>query len=400
MVFQTLFSMLFTFSDAFALQAIVKFGVEPLVEMEELVTVTTMLFLGFLTVSLSLLLIFRTLVASLLNNSALGDLLPWLAFFAFFTIPRVVVVKILQTNFQMKKIFFVDFANFGVAGILLGVLLVKGSIHVALDVVHITVFTGLLSSIVATILVRPHLKFRMRYSRAMLARISNFVRYQVAMGVTTTAQQNIDTLLVSGFTGATGAAIYGSAKMLFRAYDIVRETMSLFVFPAASKYHSRNDYLTLRTILEKSVSFLYLILIPGGIVLAFGAPLIFHLLYATKYDASIPIFRVLLLATLLFPIQMVFAVAMSGMGKIKELFRMMLIGFVVNVALATVLLATIGIVGAAIAFVVANGVQAILFFFYVRREVGVGFSQLLVRGSYDAVRFLREHLSRWFPWRS
>jgi O-antigen/teichoic acid export membrane protein len=230
----------------------------------------------------------------------------------------------------------------------------------------------------------------------MLARISNFVRYQVAMGVTTTAQQNIDTLLVSGFTGATGAAIYGSAKMLFRAYDIVRETMVLFVFPAASKYYSRNDLSTLRTVLEKSVSFLYLILIPGGIVLAFGAPFIFHLLYATKYDASIPIFRVLLLATLLFPIQMVFGVAMSGMGKIKELFRMILLSFVVNVALATVLLATVGIVGAAIAFVVASGVQALLFLFYIRREVGIRSSQLLTRGLFDSMRFLREHRNKLF----
>src|SRR5437773_1464576 len=76
-VFQSLFSMLFTFSDGFALQAIVKFGVEPNVNMEELVTVTAALFASFISVSLTLLLIFREAVGSLLNIPQLADLLPW-----------------------------------------------------------------------------------------------------------------------------------------------------------------------------------------------------------------------------------------------------------------------------------------------------------------------------------
>ncbi len=333
-VFQSLFAMLFTFSDGFALQAIVKFGVEPNVNLEELVTVTVSLFIAFISLALTVLLIFRAVVGTVLNNAALPDLLPWLAVFAILTMPRVVFSKVLQGNFRMKEIFFVDFSNFGVASIILGILLFLNRIHSALDVIQITVATGFLSSLVATVLVRKFLRFRLQFSRTMLSRISSFVRYQAAMGVVSTAQQNFDTLIVSGFTGAAGAAVYSSAKLIFRGFDVVRDTMGLFVFPAASKYHSRNDLGTLRTILEKSVSFLYLALIPIGIILAIGAPLLFHVLFGTKYDASIPIFRVLLIATLVFPMQMVFGSALSGMGKIKELFRMFLISFVTSSTIA------------------------------------------------------------------
>src|SRR5579871_3146473 len=47
-IFQVIFNMLSSFTDNFALQAIVKFRVEPGIDLEALVTTTSILFLGFL----------------------------------------------------------------------------------------------------------------------------------------------------------------------------------------------------------------------------------------------------------------------------------------------------------------------------------------------------------------
>ncbi len=391
-VFQTHFTILFTFSDGFALQAIVKFGVEPEVHLEELVTVTTLLFIAFLGSALVVLLLFPTFFSRLLNIPELVELIPYLAIFAIFTMPRVILSKVLQSKFLMKQIFFVDFANFGVATIVLFILLTMGKIHSAGSVIHITMLSGLLSSLVAIVLTRSHLRYRISYSKRMLARISEFVRYQAAMGVVSTAQQNFDVLIVSSFTGAIGVGIYSGAKMLFRGFDVVRETMTLFVFPATSKYHSRNELGTLRTIVEKSVSFLIIALIPIAFILAVGAPVIFHTLYGFKYDASIPVFRVLLLAVLFYPIQMVFGVTMTGMGKIKEAFRMFTITLIVNVILATTLLSlTHNIIAAAIAFVAASGTQMVQLYIYINREIGFEPKRLLNRGFSDAMSFLRSY---------
>ncbi len=389
-VFQTLFTILFTFSDGFALQAIVKFGVEPEVELEELVTVTTLLFIAFLGTALALLLMFPDTFSGLLNIPQLGHLIPYLAIFAVFTMPRVVLSKVLQSKFRMKEIFFVDFANFGVASIALFLLLLMGKLHSAENVIRITMLSGLLSSLTAIILVRPYLRYRVKYSRKMLMRISEFVRYQAAMGVVSTAQQNFDVLIVSGFTGAIGVAMYNGAKMLFRGFDVIRETMTLFVFPATSKYHSRGEIQTLRTIIEKSVSFLFLGLIPLGILLDIGAPFLFHLLYGVKFDASIPIFRVLLISVLFFPLQMVFGVSMTGMGKIKEAFRMFTITLVVNVVFASTMLAiTHQLIGAAIAFVAASAVQTAQLYAYMQKHVGFDRKLLLTRGFSDVSNHLR-----------
>ncbi len=304
--------------------------------------------------------------------------------------PRVVFSKVLQGNFRMKEIFFVDFANFGVASLVLGLLLMLGRVHSALDVIQITVASGLLSSLVATVLVRKYLRFRIRFSRVMLSRISSFVRYQAAIGLVSTAQQNFDTLIVSGFTGAIGAAVYGSAKLLFRAFDILRDTMGLFVFPAASKYYSRDDLPTLRTILEKSVSLLYLVAIPLATVLAVGAPIIFHVLFGGKYDTSVPVFRVLLIAALVFPLQFVFGAALSGMGKIKEVFRMFLFSFAVDAAIALPLLAlTHSLIAAAVAFVATAMVLSAQYYRYLRKTIGFDPHRLFGRGFRDALSFAR-----------
>ncbi len=387
-VFQTLFTILFTFSDGFALQAIVKFGVEPEVEIEELVTVTALLFIAFLGTAVAILLLFPVLFSRLLNIPQLAQLIPYLAVFALFTMPRVVFSKVLQTKFRMKEIFFVDFANFGVAAIALFTMLILGKIHTAESVIRITMISGLLSSLVAIVMVRPFMRYRPKYSRMMLTRISEFVRYQAASGVVSTAQQNFDVLIVSGFTGAVGVGMYNAAKMLFRGFTVIRETMTLFVFPATSKYYSRGEMETLRNIIEKTVSFLFLTLIPTAIILEIGAPLIFHVLYGAKFDASIPVFRVLLVAVLFYPIQMVFNVTMTGMGKIKEAFRMFLVTFIVDAVIASVLLAlTHSLIGAAIAFVIAAMVQTTQLYVYIKRSVGFKPRRLIARGIRDTLSF-------------
>src|SRR5579872_4614431 len=67
-IFQVIFNMLFAFTDNFALQAIVKFGVEPEIDLEALITATSVLFLGFLLPILLIFNIFPTLFAAILDN--------------------------------------------------------------------------------------------------------------------------------------------------------------------------------------------------------------------------------------------------------------------------------------------------------------------------------------------
>src|ERR1043165_3999985 len=64
-LFQLIFGMILTFADSFALQAIVKFGVVPKNDLQELLTATSSLFFAFLAVVLGAFALFPGTISSL-----------------------------------------------------------------------------------------------------------------------------------------------------------------------------------------------------------------------------------------------------------------------------------------------------------------------------------------------
>ncbi len=387
-IFQVIFNMLSSFTDNFALQAIVKFGVEPEIELEALVTTTTILFLSFLAPILLVFNLFPSTIAGMLGNERLASLFPLLALFVLASTPRVIFSKLLQMRFRMRDIFFVDFVNFGLGGLGLGLAVIFHRITEAKDVIWIMIFTATLSSVVATFFGRRHMKLHIQFSGPMFSRIKEFVRYQAITGLVSVFQQNIDSLAVSTFTGAVGAGIYGAAKNVYRMFDVMRDTITLLVFPATSKYYAQGDRVTVRKIIEKAVGFLYLALIPSLIVLFILTPVLFHLIFGQKFDDSIPVFRILVAGACVLPVQMVFITTMVGMGRVREMFRFIASGLAINTILTVILLPLIGITGAATAFVIGNTVQAYLAYRFIEKEIGFSPKFAILQAWKDAGNFL------------
>jgi len=361
-VFQTFFTIIFSFSDSFALQAIVKFSVEPDINLSELLTVISGLFLVFLFACNAILLALAVPLSQLLRVPQLSHLFLLLAVLSFMSVPRVISSKILQSNFRMRELFWVDFGYFGVSGSLIFFMLLTHRVARAADVVTLMIIAAGSSSLLGIIFARRLLTWKTVWSSSMLRKISSFVKYQAATGIVSVAQQNFDTLLVSSFTGAAGAATYQGAKILYRGYDIVRDTTLLFIFPSSSKYHSRGEMDTLRRIVEKATGLLYWLLIPSSVLLFVFCPYIFHALWGGKYDDSIPIFRILSFASIALPLQIVFPVVLIGAGEVKKVFRILAITLPISLVLSLILLSIIGIAGAAIAFVLTIFFQAALYY--------------------------------------
>ncbi len=391
-IFQVIFNMLSSFTDNFALQAIVKYGVEPGMDIEALVTTTSILFLSFLAPILLILNIFPVAISTMLGNYRLGYLFPVLALYVVVTSPRVIFSKVLQMRFRIRDIFFVDFVNFGFGGIALGIALFLHKIKSAQDVIWIMLFTAILSSLTATLFARSHLKLEARFSRSMFTRIKEFVRYQAVTGVVSVFQQNVDSLAVSMFTGASGAAIYGAAKNVYRMFDVLRDTITLLIFPASSKYYSRGEKAMVQHILEKAIGFLYIALAPSLVLLFFLTPTFYHLIFGAKFDQSIPVFRVLVAGAIVLPIQMAFITTVVGMGRVKEMFRFISFGLAINSIFTIALLPLIGIVGASIGFVVGNTLQACLTYRFIQKEIGFRPRFAIQRAWKDARNFVRQKM--------
>ncbi len=259
-LFQQIFTMIFTFSDNFALQAIVKFGVDVDNDLHELLSASSILFFSFLFFSIGLLTLASEPIGRLLNSTALPSLMPYLVMLVVVTIPRVLFAKVFQMRFHTRELFFVEMVNYGGASIVIIIFSIMGLLHSALDVINITIIAGSASSILAMILARDVKLWKMRYSKTMLKKIFTFTRHQTATGTVHVAQQNLDGFIIPAFLGIEALANYTAAKMFFRGFDVLRETQGMFVFPATSKYHAKGEYGTLKKIIEKATSFSYIFL--------------------------------------------------------------------------------------------------------------------------------------------
>jgi O-antigen/teichoic acid export membrane protein len=387
-LFQVIFGMIFTFADSFALQAIVKFGVDAANDLQELLTATSLLFFAFLAISLGLLIVFPGTASLLLNSAALPHLIPSLVILVIVTVPRVVTSKIFQMRFHTKNLFLTDVVNFGGSSIVIVIFAMMNKINTASDVIGITIVTGAVSSALSVVLVRNDLSWRFKFSRPMLKKIFHFTRYQTLTGSVHVFQQNLDSLLVPAFLGVEALANYQVAKFFFKGFDVLRDTQGIFVFPASSKYHAAGDLDTLKKIIEKATSFLYILMIPVCILLIIFAPFLFQILYKGKFDESITIFRVLIASGLFLPVTMVGMSALVGMGKVREVFRTIFASLIINVILAVILLPAIGMVGAAIAFGVSMFVQALLAYRILKHDIPLSASAMLFRGVEDGKNFL------------
>jgi O-antigen/teichoic acid export membrane protein len=388
-LFINTFGMIFTFADSFALQAIVKFGVDKTNDLQELLTATSILFFAFLAVILSFFIIAPGFVASILNSKELPNLIPSLILLIVVTIPRVITSKIFQMRFHTQQLFIVDCINFGGSSVIVTVFSILHKLHMASDVITITIITGAASSLVSLFLARADISWKMRFSKSMLKKIFHFTRYQTATGTVHVVQQNLDTYLVPAFFGMEALANYQAAKFFFKGFDVLRDTQGIFVFPASSKYHASGDTLTLKKIIEKATSFLYLLIVPVCILLIIFAPLIYQILYKGKFDDSIMIFRTLIASGFILPITMVGMSSLVGMGKVKEVFQIILSSLTLNVVLAVSLLPLMGTIGAAIAFGVSMLLQAILAYRVMKKEVPLSLSSMFFRGIEDGKNFLK-----------
>ena len=393
-LFQVIFGMIFTFADSFALQAIVKFGVDEKNDLRELLTATSALFFAFLVVVLGTLALFPQGFSNLMNAPNLPSLIPSLLLLTTLTVPRVIASKIFQMRFHTKQLFFMDLIYFGGSSIVVTYSALTGKLSSAGDVIHITVIAAALSSLYSLIAARRDLVFKPRFSKAMTKKIFEFTRYQTATGTVHVFQQNLDSLLVPAFLGVEALANYQVAKFFFKGFDVLRDTQGIFVFPATSKYFAAGDIPTLKKIIEKATSFLFITMLPICLLLIIGAPLIFHILYGTKFDVSIPVFRILIASGFILPLVMVGMSALVGMGKVKEVFRIILSSLIINITLAVILLPTIGLSGAALAFSLSMTIQAFFAYFAMRKEVPLEFSSMLLRGIQDGKHFLKDKLSK------
>lgn len=184
----------------------------------------------------------------------------------------------------------------------------------------------------------------------------------------------IDMYMVSYFSGVKGLGFYSLSVNLAENLWLISNSISAVWLPTVSAMNPKeSSEFAARTVRIT----LWLILLLSGMLVIFAKPMIVTL-YSQKFEPSIAPFRLLLGASVFFAIRSIIGQTFVGWGKPAINIYTHIIALVVNVLANLYFIPYWGIKGAALASLIAYGIDALLGIVIFLLLSGIGISKLLL----------------------
>jgi O-antigen/teichoic acid export membrane protein len=187
--------------------------------------------------------------------------------------------------------------------------------------------------------------------------------------------------------------VYSSAKIFTRIFEMATQIIQMFLLPGASLLASRGDRSNLKTVVEKSLLFSTVGMLPVMIpLILFAGPLV-KLIYGGRYPDAVLILQLFSLMSLAVPAFAIGVNVLMGLGEARASFVLGMQMLVVSVAAYIAVIPWLGAVGAAIGVVLSSFVTAVIALKLVQRYVPFTLREVLSRWQ-DILEFVRSRFQR------
>lgn len=244
------------------------------------------------------------------------------------------------------------------AAVLLGYRL--GGVIVAL------IINGVLFNVLALLIVVRRIGFR----RPSFSRVKAYLRWGVPLAPNAAILwivQVSDRYLVSFFLGVAPAGIYSAAFAVGNYASFTLAPLGTVLYPRISRHYDEGNLDQTRNYLGYSVKYLMMIAIPSAFGLSVLARPILRILTTADFVAGSVVVPWVAAGVVLFCFYQVCVYIIHLVGKTHITVRLLSTAAVLNIGLNLVLIPRIGIVGAAVATLVAYGVLGLLTLLVTRR---------------------------------
>jgi O-antigen/teichoic acid export membrane protein len=351
---QEVFLIISGLATAFALQPLLKYAAEDQVDIASVVTTALWMNLAFILVSSAAVVALSGPVGVILHSPSLSPLLLYVPAMLAASFIRNFTLFLLQTRFRIQEVFWVDAVHFLGAPLLVWVYSRMHFFDSALDLVVINIISLSASSLTGLALARSMIRFTVSPHLEDQRKMWKYGTYSLGGIVSYLAYTKADTFILAAFTGPIQVAVYNSAKVFTRVYDMANQVVQMFVLPAVSRLSSQGEFQRLKALVEKAIMFSTVGMIPVFLLLLLGPSLLVQILYSGRYAGAIPILQVLSLLSLVIPLLAVGSNTLLGLGHARLNFLIGLQMLAISIAAYFVLVPRLGPIGAAIGYVVAT----------------------------------------------
>jgi len=202
-------------------------------------------------------------------------------------------------------------------------------------------------------------------------KIINFGKYVVGSASANTVANNIDSYIIAYILGPLQVAMYSSAKVIFRFYQIISQMMDITVFPYGSKLVQEGRIDELKALYEKLLCFIYLILLPVNIIAILLAKPMFELIYGGRYEGAYIIMQLLIVGATISPAVSLNAFVFLSLEKPKTVFFGRMINIILVAVVGFILTSMMGPEGMALAFIVGMLIQAVFLTVAIKKTLPV-----------------------------
>lgn len=169
-----------------------------------------------------------------------------------------------------------------------------------------------------------------------------------------TLNASIGGWFIAKMLGPVGLAHYAIGTYVQPIITVLRNSLSDVLLPEMAAQPAGGDSLSLWRRMTIAAA---IMLIAAAVVLASFAHTLVVTLFSEEYLQAVPVFQIYLLV--LIREVMDFAVPLRAINNTRPLLRSNFLGIVVNAGLLLVLLGTMGVVGAAVAYVVSRSLEGL-----------------------------------------
>ena len=363
----TFTSMALLFNKGFILYPMTKFEAEG--ESKPKLLGTTLI-VSFVTLSIFALAIFffAPLGNRIFHSDQLSPLLRLMPLILASFYFRDFILSYLQAHRRIQALSIIDAVYFLGLAVTFVVLSLTGILKSAMTAVCVHIVFAGLSSAAGYLVVRKDLKIDLRFSCEEFSHIARFGRYSLSMGIGELIFYQVDLLLLGRFFNPVAVAIYQSAKLLFRFYSLLSQSLNLLIFPGTSKLHHQQRLDDIRSMYSKVIAYYWSLMLVLNIFLFAGAGVIMKIV---SYPESANIFRIFLVFSFFEPLYTVSMSVLYGMGKPKLAFKPLILAIPLYLGLNLLLIPFFRGYGAALAFNVNNLFLGISYLLILKKEIGV-----------------------------
>jgi O-antigen/teichoic acid export membrane protein len=289
---QEIFLIISGLATAFALQPMLKYASEKSGHDPATVGAGLILHGVIVAVCSLLIVVVREPLAVLLRSPTLAPLLLYIPLMLAASFVRNFTLVLLQSHFRFQGIFWTDAVHFLGSPVLTWVASRMHLFDSAHDLIIINIISLSASSLAGLLVSGRAFRFTLAPGRPTVRRMYEYGRYSLGGITSYLVYSKADTFILAAFAGTGAVAVYNSAKVFTRIFEMMSQVIQMFVLPATSRLSAASDYGRLQAVVEKAICFATLALIPVLLGFVLFAPPLVSLLYGGTYADAAPLLQI------------------------------------------------------------------------------------------------------------